>query len=67
MSIESRRQLEITRGKLAELESLYDKKRHEPSADGRLQELTLRALKKRINQFHEEIFRFEAGVSSATK
>ena len=65
MSIESRRQLENTRVKLAELEQLYERKRRESPADTRVQELTLRSLKKRINQFQEQISRFEARVGSA--
>lgn len=60
MSIENRRQLENTRKKLQELEQLYMEKLHGPSASGRVRELTLRSLKKRINQFKEEITRFEA-------
>ena len=64
MSIENRRQLENTRAKLQSLEQLYERKRQEPTADAHIQELTLRSLKKRINQFKEEISRFEARVSS---
>ncbi|MDZ4685865.1 MAG: hypothetical protein SH850_12420 [Planctomycetaceae bacterium] len=65
MNIENRRQLENTRTKLAELENLYEKKRQESPADAHVQELTLRSLKKRINQFQEQISRFEARVGSA--
>lgn len=66
MSIENRRQLDNARTKLAELEQLYEKKRQEPADDEHVRELTLRSLKKRINQFKEEISRFEARVSSTT-
>jgi hypothetical protein len=60
MSIENRRQLENTRLKLQELEQLYTNIRQGPAASEHVRELTLRSLKKRINQFKEEITRFEA-------
>jgi hypothetical protein len=60
MSIENRRQLENTRVKLQELEQLEAKVRQEPTPNEHVRELTLRSLKKRINQFKEEIARFEA-------
>jgi len=58
-----RHQLENTRKKLQELEQLYTKTRQGPAASEHVRELTLRSLKKRINQFKEEITRFEARVS----
>jgi hypothetical protein len=65
MTIENRRQLENTRMKLKELEQLYYKTQREPATSERVRELTLRSLKKRINQFKEEITRFEARAGSA--
>ena len=65
MSIDNRRQWENTRAKLHELEQLYDRKQEEP-ADEHIRELTLRSLKKRINQFKEEIARFESRAGSPT-
>ena len=62
MSIENQRQWENTQAKLRELEQLYEKKRQQP-ADTHVQELTLRSLKKRINQFKEEMARYEARTS----
>ena len=62
MSIENRRQLENTRVKLQELEQLYAKTRQGPAMSEHVRELTLRSLQKRINQFKEEIIRFEACV-----
>ncbi len=62
MTIENRRQWENTRAKVLELEQLYERKRHEPT-DEHVRELTLRSLKKRINQFKEELARFEARTS----
>jgi hypothetical protein len=66
MSIENRRQFENTRMKLQELESLYTKTQQGPATSAHVRELTLRSLRKRINQFKEEITRFEARVSSAS-
>jgi DNA-binding transcriptional regulator YbjK len=60
LSIETRRQLENTRKKLKELEQLYAKTQQTPANNEHVRELTLRSLKKRINQFTEEITRFEA-------
>ena len=68
MSIENRRELENTRVKLQELEQLYAKMQASPASSEHVRELTMRSLKKRINQFHEEITRFETRVRSiATK
>ena len=66
MTIENRRQLENTRAKLQDLEQLYVKTQQDPATSEHVRELTLRSLKKRINQFKEEIARFEARVSQAT-
>jgi len=66
MSIENRRQWENTRAKLHEMEQLYEKKCQEPN-DEHIRELTLRSLKKRINQFKEEIARYEARAGSPTR
>ncbi len=63
MSIENQRQWENTRTKLHELEQLYQSKQQEPT-DEHVRELTLRSLKKRINQFKEEIARYEARANS---
>ncbi len=60
MTIENQRQLQNTRVKLAELEQLYVETSNRPTDNEHVRELTLRSVKKRINQFHEEIARFEA-------
>ncbi len=60
MTIENQRQLENTRMKLQELEQLFAKTQTDPSSSEHVRELALRSLKKRINQFKEEIIRFEA-------
>ena len=64
MSIKNRRQLENTRRKLQELEELYVRTQQGPATGEHVRELTLRSLKKRINQFNEQITRFEAHVSA---
>jgi hypothetical protein len=66
MTIENRRQLQNTRRKLQELEDLYVQTQQGPAPSEHIRELTLRSLKKRINQFNEEITRFEAHVSPTT-
>jgi hypothetical protein len=67
MSIANRRQLENTQSKLQELEQLYRKTEQIPTSDGHDRELTLRSLKKWINQFKEEIARFKARSREAAK
>jgi hypothetical protein len=66
MTIENRRQLENTRRKLQELEELYGRTQQGPATSEHVRELTLRSLRKRINQFKEEIARFEAHSNPAT-
>ncbi len=64
MTIVNRRQLANTRAKLQMLEELYDRKRQEPAENEHVRGLTLRSLKKRINQFKEEIAWFECRLRS---
>jgi hypothetical protein len=64
MSIENRRQLENTRAKLRELEQLITKT--EQTTKDHLRDLTLLLLKQRLNQFKEEIARFEARACQAS-
>jgi hypothetical protein len=66
MTIENPQQLENTRLKLEEMEKLYAETKQRPAASEHVRELTLRSLKKRINQFKEEIARFEARDRSGT-
>lgn len=65
MTIENRRQLEVAREKLVELERLFDATREAPGKGNHARELTLRSLKARINQFKEEIAKFETRASPA--
>jgi hypothetical protein len=64
MSIENERQLENTRQKLKVLEEHYERKRREAVDDETVRELTLGSLKKTINQFKEEIIRYECHAKS---
>ena len=64
MSIENEQQLENTRQKLRLLEEHYERKQKEPTDDENVRELTLWSLKKTINQFKEEIIRYECSAQS---
>jgi replicative DNA helicase len=65
MSIESKRELEVTRKKLRGLEELYEKTRTAADGNDYAQQLTLRSLRRNINQLKEEIARFEARDNAA--
>lgn len=60
MSIESRRELELTRAKLKLLEERLAVLVQEPEANRRAQEWSVRSLTQTINQMKEEITRFES-------
>jgi len=60
MSIESRRELEVTRAKLKLLEERLVAVKAEPAANRRSQESSVRSLTQTINQLKEEIARFES-------
>ena len=60
MTIDTQNQLENTRLKLQELERLYDETKQGAATSEHVRGLTLHSLKKRINQFKEEITRFVA-------
>ena len=65
MSIGSRRELEVTRGKLKLLEERLAAVRKEPAQNRRAQEWSVRSLTETINQMKEEITRFESRAGSA--
>lgn len=67
MKLESQREVENTREKLRLLEEHYQRKREQPAEDEHVQELTLRSLKKLINQLKEEIARYEAHTTKPAK
>lgn len=60
MSLRNDIELANTRAKLRRLEARYEQLRNDSSEDERVRELTMRSLKATINQFKEEIARYEA-------
>ena len=60
MSIESRRELELTRDKLRLLEERLAALAQQPEQDRRAHEWSVRSLTQTINQMKEEIARFES-------
>jgi hypothetical protein len=59
MTLQSQRELEVTREKLAWLEEQYAEAKRRPGENPHVRELTLRSLKRWINKMKEEIIRFE--------
>jgi hypothetical protein len=60
MELKDEREVEVTREKLRSLEIRYQAVSQDPGDDAHIQELTMRSLKRLINQMKEEIARFEA-------
>ena len=60
MELRDEREVEVTREKLRSLESRYLAVQQDSQGNAHLQELTLRSLKRMINQMKEEIARFES-------
>lgn len=60
MTLRNDVELANTRAKLDRLEARYEELRGETGGDEELREVTMRSLKKYINQFKEEIARYEA-------
>lgn len=60
MTLRNDRELANTRRKLRLLEEGYEEARAETDEDEHLRELELESLKRLINQFKEEIARYEA-------
>ncbi len=65
MSLQSSRELQVTREKLRGLEELYAKTQAAPAENAYVRELTLRSLQNTINQLKEEIARFQARSRSS--
>lgn len=63
--IENRRQFENTRNKVKSMEELYVRTAASSTDNEYARELTLRSLRKRINQFKEEMIRFETTVTKS--
>jgi len=60
MSLANDVELANTRAKLARLEKRYEELRNDADEDEHVRELTMRSLKRTINQFKEQIARYEA-------
>ena len=60
MTLQSQRELEATREKLRLLEQRYDANKREQGGDEHVRELSMRSLKRLINQLKEEIARFQS-------
>jgi hypothetical protein len=60
MSLKNDTELANTRTKLSRLEKRYEELCNDSTEDEHVRELTMRSLKGTINQFKEEIARYEA-------
>jgi hypothetical protein len=65
MTLQSKRELEVTRAKLSGLEQQYSATLAAPTGNTYTRDLTLRSLRRTINRMKEEIARFEARTGSA--
>ena len=59
MDLKNERQVAVTREKIRLLEARYEALRQQPAENAHVRALTLRSLKRMINQMTEEIVRFE--------
>ena len=66
MNLESVKQVEATRMKMRILEDRYEAIRAKPMANELARELTLQSLRQTINQFKEDIVRFESRAIAAS-
>ena len=60
MNLTSDRELANTKRKLRLLEESFEEARTDPDEDEHVREVTMESLKRLINQFKEEIARYEA-------
>lgn len=67
MGLQSQSELESTRRKLRLLQDRYDARERERDGDSHTRELTMRSLKRLINQLKEEIARYESRTSLRQK
>ena len=63
MSLQGHRELEATREKLRLLKGRYEANKREEGGDEHVRELSMRSLKRLINQLEEEIARFQSRSS----
>ena len=66
MELKVEYEVEVTRSKLKVHEKRFAASRLEPAENAHLQELSLRSLKRMINQLKEEIARFESHAMHGT-
>ncbi len=66
MDLKDDLELEVTREKLHSLEARYETVGQDPAGDAHVQELTLRSLRRMINQLKEDIARYEAQGTQGT-
>jgi hypothetical protein len=66
MSLQSRREVDAASKKLRLLEERYEAEKRVQSGDAHVRELSMRSLKRLINQLREEIARFESRSSLGT-
>ncbi len=67
MSLQSQRELDVTREKLRLLEERYQANQREQGGDQHVREISMKSLKRLINQLKEEIARFESHAALKTK
>lgn len=67
MNLRNATELANTRAKLKLLEDQYESARSRPVVDESARELTLRSLKRLINQLKEEIVRYESHAASGVR
>jgi len=60
MELKDEYELAVTRSKLKVLEKRFEASRLEPAENAHVKELSLRSLKRMINQLKEEIARYES-------
>lgn len=65
--IQSARELQNSKEKLRLLEKEYEAARRETGGDAEVREAELRSLKELINQFKEEIARYEARLTKTAE
>jgi flagellar biosynthesis chaperone FliJ len=66
MSLQRHRELQTTREKLRMLEERYEAEMRQVGGDNHVRELSMRSIKRLINQLKEEITRFESRSSHDT-
>jgi hypothetical protein len=67
MILKDELELSVTHEKLSELQEQYEATQKDTGANKSARELTLRSLKKLINQLTEEIARYEAHVGGGMR